>query len=190
MSSGWPMPPPQNEGPGAGAPGPRVNGSEHHCRQRVSTSHIRTGPEGQGCGDRVNETGEPPLVRWRLRCPRAARHMRATAGDPTVLGPLPFLDFLCLYCYVLTCYVLSTGYRAHDLLAAMPTDGLPTAEPGIWCWPPRLSWARAQHAPGVPLVLLRRTGTAGRAEREPCGARLAPSPAAGGSSASLLHLRV
>ena len=86
----WPMNTSITRAPALEAPGPKGYGSKHHLPTGTSDCHIRTSP---AFGLRVRGSRKrdrrPPLVRWKLRCPRPAHHVRPVAGDPTVYGP-PF----------------------------------------------------------------------------------------------------
>jgi hypothetical protein len=98
--------------------GPRVTGQKHHLPTGTSVCRIRTSRIGlrRVRGSRKRDR-RPPLVRWKLRCPRRAMNLPA-AGDPTVYGP-PFpLTSLN------SCLLLSAGVRApRDFMAPNTCDG-------------------------------------------------------------------
>ena len=171
MSSGWPMPPPQR-GPRRGKRrGPRFTGQKHHLPTATSGCRIRTSRSGlrQVRGSHKRDR-RPPLVRWKLRCPRRAMKP-AGGGRSNGVRPSLSSDFLVSY------LMLSAGVRTpRDFMAPNTCDG-------TYCCGEALQTDVGPPLPTAMVVLVLQLRGAGTAERGRGPGGSAPSPRAGGSSA-------
>ena len=135
--------------------GPGLRVEKHHLPTGSSGCRIRT-CRRQRCGVRGPHKRDrrPPLVRWKLRCPRRSRTAsRRRAIQRCSCPPFPLLPIAVLL------VVPSAGVGApRDFMAPCTCDGLSCqASPETSIGPPALTWnyVRVLRSTSTCLALLR-----------------------------------